>query len=330
MAFRIVIAIFIVLLVSHTPPWSYREKKRIPTWGNNPLVHAYIFGNKTKLKKDIKNIHKDLNLQHLMTPSGLHLGSLLFLLGLFTKRRSWRFLFITFLGYLVFPYDGLDSFKRMILFGMFRTNPLWRPNLFLCFILTFSFAFIGGQYIENPLSFSLSFIFLATLLTGKNKIKTFLCLFFIQALLSEWFSREFYPVGTLFGLILSLVSPFVFPLLLLEAFWEALPFSEIWVYLLKALYKIKGYGFHLPFFILLPCLLMSYQKRLIGFSLITSFLFYHGTLTPRPKTVAFISPPPKGAKKIKRLKNGYKLEYENEMRCYSRLKGDEWSTHCYQ
>lgn len=330
MTFRLFLALFTLFLILASSDWSYRELDRIPVWGESPLVRAYLFGDKSNLSRKTKEIHRDLNLQHLMTPSGLHLASLLFLIGLLSKSKLWRFFFLIVLAMATYPYDGIDSFKRMILFGLIRTNPFFKVSLLHSFIITFFLTFIGGQYSENPLSYSLSFIFLSILITGRSKLQVFSLLIFIQAILSDWFGRDFFPFGAIYGLILSLVSPFLFPLLLLESLFSWLPISKVWLFFLEYLHGLKGIGLSLPFFILLPPIFFTYRNKLSFIALILSVLFYHRPITPTYKKTVFLSPPPAGAKKMRKLKNGYRLEFENGLRCYSRLKVDQWSTHCYQ
>ncbi len=45
---------------------------------------------------------------------------------------------------------------------------------------------------------------------------------------------------------------------------------------------------------------------------------------------AFGGFPPKGHRKLIKLKNGFKAVYDNGLRCYSRIKEDQWITHCYK
>ncbi|MEC7276451.1 MAG: hypothetical protein VXV96_09030 [Bdellovibrionota bacterium] len=330
MSFRHYLALFLILLAFSQREWTYKRLKRIPQWSSNPVIKAYLFGDKSKMSSHQKRIHSALNLQHLMTPSGLHLASLLLIIGLISKTKRTKFSFLLILSLLSWPFDGLDSFKRMILFGLLRTNPLYQFKIIPSFLITFALTLIGGQYGENPLSFALSFIFLSTLLTGRSTIKIWGLLFFIQALISDWFGKPFFPLGAIYGLSLSMLSPFLFPFLLVESLFEWFSLSKLWLLLLENLYQLRGPPLTLPLLPLIPVVLISYRKKLLQTSLALCLLLFHLPLTPTKKTQAFSSRPPHGASEVKEVKNGVRLNYENGMRCFSRIKGDQWSTHCYK
>jgi hypothetical protein len=331
MDFRHLLLIFLFLLTisPEFEPFGITHKK-LEQVSQVALINAYLTGQKNGLSKTLKKIHQDLNLQHLMTPSGLHLASLLVILGFFFKNPKAQFAFLLILGILVWPYYGLDSFKRMILFGLFRKNPLRPLSLKSSFFLTFAFAFALGQYLRNPLSFCLSFIFIGALIYTKNRLSTFITLGFLQIIIANWFENSFSPMGILIGLCLSLLSPIIFPLFILEALFPNLPFSFIWIEFLKALHSLILVKFDLSLLPIIPFFfyLRSYQLRRLALALsifLTCLPLGH---MATPST--YPSPPPSNFIKRTNLKNGAKFIYDNGMRCYSRLKGDEWSHHCHK
>ena len=191
MSFRHILTLFCLLLMfssgSLKPDLLHKkQQKTIPQVSTNSLINAYFTGRKNELPKKVKSVHKTLNLQHLMTPSGLHLASLLFVLSLVVKSPRIIFFALILLGVILFPFSGLDSLKRMILFGVLRKNPLLPFSLKGSFLATFLLCFASGQYFSNPLSFCLSFVFIGALIYSPNKFLTFIFLLIIQALLSHW------------------------------------------------------------------------------------------------------------------------------------------------
>jgi hypothetical protein len=333
--FRTILCLF-CLLLTFSPKREFifgsegTEKIFLPNLTTNALINAYFTGKKKGLPKDIKRAHQTLNLQHLMTPSGLHLASFVLVLGLFIKKRTLIFLSLTLLGFLLLPYSGIDSLKRMILFGVLRKNPIKEISLKHSFILTFVLAFITGQYFENPLSFSLSFVFIGALIYTKNRLLTFVALLSIQALLSHWLNKSLDPLGATLGLLLSLVSPLLFPLFGLELLWQKLPFSGLWTNALTFFSSLCVLPLRLPFFSLFPLMIFFPKKKLRIPTTITCFLFFVAPLGSFKKYRGFPNPPPPYYKEKVALKNGTKFLYEDGMRCYSRLKGDQWSHHCYK
>ncbi len=331
MNFRSLLLVFLFLLAL-SPEFrrSFEPQKRLGSISPSPLVNSYLTGQKRGLTKDLKTIHQELNLQHLMTPSGLHLASLLLILGLFFKGQKIQFSFLLVLGALVWPYTGLDSFKRMILFGLLRKNPLKPLTLKTSFILTFVLAFITGQYFKNPLSFSLSFIFIGALILSRNRLYTFILLGFIQIIIGNWFESTTSPMGIILGLTISMISPIVFPLFILESIFPALPFSFLWEGLLKFMHQLLLIKVELLFLPLIPFFFFIRHEQLKRPALALSLLLTCLPLGHRPTSSHFSAPPPKQFSKSTSLHNGSKFLYDNGMRCYSRLKGDQWSHHCYK
>ena len=89
-----------------------------------PLARAYLTGDKKGLSRKIIKHHKNLNLMHLMTPSGLHLSSLLIMTSPIVRTPVLKSLFLSLLFISCYPLVGLDSFIRMILFTILRLNPI--------------------------------------------------------------------------------------------------------------------------------------------------------------------------------------------------------------
>ena len=329
MNFRLICAISLILFIFAPKVNYYSRTSSFPSLRISPLARAYFLGDKSQLRSPQKKVHKSLNLQHLMTPSGLHLSALLYFVGFFTKRSSIFFGILCALITLVFPLAGFSSLKRMIIFGLFKNFPLRKFSLAQCFWLTFSLTFALGMFHQNPLSFTLSFLFLGALLSAQYRLHSFLILFFAQALVSSWLAKDFYPLGSVYGLLLSLTSPLVFLGLITENLFKSILFSKIWMSTISLLDAIKGPVVPNPTLILMPCYFFGSRKELRSISLGLCLVFQTLELNPRFKTKSFLANPPTGYISKKNIKGGVKLVYPNKMRCYSRLKMDEWSTHCY-
>lgn len=331
MPFRLLFITFLLLLsLNPTTSPSSEAARRIPIISNVPLINAYLTGNKTGLSKNLKNAHRDLNLQHLMTPSGLHLTSLLLLVSIFLRRRLFQFFFLFALSFIIFPYDGVDSFKRMVLFGILRKNPLRPLSLKYSYLLTFFIAFCFGHYFKNPISFCLSFIFIGALICSKNKLQTFITLAFLQIILANWFDGKFSLQGIFWGLSLSMISPLLFPLLIVETFFQGLPFSSLWIKLLLNLHKLSQAQLEWNLLFLTPFVFYIGRPRIRAQALAMSLIFMTMPLGHNNRGGTFPSPPPLNYVLKKPIKDGTQFIYENGMKCFSRLKGDQWSHHCYK
>ncbi len=329
MNFKAICLITLILLV-FAPKKSFSYKPHLELSKKlSPLSMAYFFGQKSGLTKESKKAHQALNLQHLMTPSGLHLSALLSILGFFTKRKSIFFFALSLLGFSIFPSLGFSSFKRMMIFGLLKNNPIIKISNSTCFWATFITAFAFGMYKENPLSFTLSFLFLGALLSSGFKLQTYFTLFFAQAMISSWLNKDFYPIGSLYGLLLSLFSPLVFLSLIIENLFSSRLFSQFWLSTINFFSTYKGASIMNPIFILLPCYLIGGKPKLRRITLGFSIIFTALKLNPSFKSKSFAAMPPRAYITKKNIKGGVKLTYKNKMRCYSRLKMDEWSTHCY-
>lgn len=335
MNFRVLL-LFFFLFMTVSPnfdsifPQERTQKTRLGPLSETPLINAYLTGNKSGLSSKLQKVHQDLNLQHLMTPSGLHLSSLILVLGFFIKGRSIKIGLLILLGLTSFPYAGIDSFKRMILFSVLRMNPLFSISTKKSFFMTFLISFLLGQYFENPLSFCLSFIFIGALIYSKNRIMTFLCLGLIQIILAQWFNKSFSFEGIALGFFFSLLSPIIFPLFLAESIFSSLPFSSLWSQLLFRAHDFITLSLTLKVSLLLPFIYFidkkSLRKKALGLCLLLFALPLGKEVSPNK----FHSPPPLAFQKKVSLKNGTKFIYDNGMRCYSRLDQDEWTHHCYK
>ncbi len=315
-----------LLLLSLAPGQKLGPKGSTPQIKGHPIHTSYLFGIKKQVPRKLKEIHKALGIQHFMTPSGLHLTIFTSLLFIFIENIYIRFVLLLGLGLISSHFNHIDSFQRMIFFAALRHNPWLKLGSQKSFICTFIVLFF--QYFTNPLSYSLSFLFLGIILCRGPNLRKLGYLVIGQFLVSFWFGQGFYTFGPIYGLVLTATSFFAFPILLIEFIFNLDNFTSIWVKLLELLYLIKGPLITIPFPSLIPFLLLGSIKikriaLVLGLLLISAKLY-------NPRIPSFSSASPKGHSKIIKLKNGVKLLYPNGMYCYSRLKADQWVDHCYK
>ncbi len=136
------------------------------------LLLSYVAGDYKKISKEIKDAHKILGLNHLFTPSGIHLSALFLLLfpllfWLRKKNRILHFLFGTAL-YLS-PFFLLPTFYAAKRISLLRIFSLWKEfipyhfSFFWIFLLAFGVDFLLGGYAASPGSFIYSFLFIGIL-----------------------------------------------------------------------------------------------------------------------------------------------------------------------
>ncbi|MEX1098770.1 MAG: ComEC/Rec2 family competence protein, partial [Bacteriovoracaceae bacterium] len=129
-------------------PFSFHKRPKSQLRGAPAVYQALITGNKSGVPRKTIDTMKTFGLMHLLTPSGLHLGSFLLLFKCFPK---FKFL-ITLLMFLgSFSIPGFLALKRMLVFYLvnFRLK-----NIQLSFIATFILSLLIGNYAESPMSFA--------------------------------------------------------------------------------------------------------------------------------------------------------------------------------
>jgi len=267
-----------------------------------------------------------------MTPSGLHLSSILFILSIFLRSRKKiiKILPILGIGFFTFSLDGLDSLNRMIIFSVLSLFNNQKNSRVVNFLITFTIAIFLGHLHKNSLSFSLSFIFLGVLIFSKSNLKILIFLFLTQVFLSAWFEKEFYPLSSLFGLGLSLTSPIIFLLMMIESILPFFPFTKIWLSFLFGMDSILSSLTIYPLITLFPFFFFMNNKRLRRLSFGLCLLLSLDSLNDQLKGGKFLAPPPIGFIKKVNKKDKVITYYENRMKCISKILGDEWRTYCYK
>lgn len=215
------------------PDFLKSYKQEIKDSFNKPenanVLFSFITGDKNGISPNTKKSFKKTNLSYLLSPSGIHLSGLLLFITYFLKKIKikWikKLLHLSFLSSLFFA-PSFDSIRRLSLLRLlFQFKFLTKMKLSMehIFILTFSLAFLMGDYEDSPLGYIYSFIFLGTFFSLKNysKLTLILGLFSTQLIiglfLGEKVSLLSIPVGMLGSFIFSLIFPFL--LFFLATFW---------------------------------------------------------------------------------------------------------------
>lgn len=292
-----------------------------------PIAKAYFTGDKTHLKRKIIRLHKKLGLMHLMTPSGLHLSSFFLLLKPFAKQHKIKCILSLVFYLLLFPLDSLNSLKRMSLFSFFKVNPIMKINSVQSFTLTFFISFLMGDYGKNALSFSLSLLFLGALLFCKHRKDLFVSLVMVHLLINYLFGQLFSPLGFLYGIFFTLLSPLIFSLLIFDTLFNITVGSNLWLGTLKIANSISGPTIFPPLLIALPFYLFYKRPIVKRVALILVLLISIETANPIIKR-GFINKAPLNYSHKVIKKNRIIHTYDNGLRCNSRLYTDHWSTHC--
>ena len=213
------------------------------------LHKSLITGNKTGLPGNIKANLKKYGLLHLLTPSGLHLTSIIFLFS-FSKYLE-IFVLVTLFCILNFYFNAYDSMTRVIIFRLFyKALKIYSPKgnlLLLSFFSTIIISFLMGHYTNNPLSFLYSFVFWGTILTfRKNPILLIILLHIVQILMASITQTQIHPLAIIINPILTLSVTTLYPLIFILSFIPSEPISEFIFEILLFLIKNLNYLDNLP------------------------------------------------------------------------------------
>lgn len=333
------IFILSIFLLGHSfsLPQTIKPKPMVSVSKNQAkaFYEAAQTGEKAKLSSKTKDNLKRFGLIHLLTPSGIHLSSILGLF-LFLFNRKYKFIFL--LGTLIFFYNfpELQSLRRVLYFQiiiLFLKGPL---KIKQAFILTFILDLLLGGYSSNPLSYSFSFIFWGLIIYSRTKLQAAINLFLAQLLvvfISQTGSVNLLAI--VINPVFTAIYSFLFPLFSLN-YW--LGESELLTqyiihfhfYYLKTIswfadyFKILSITSH-PFILLLPFLLNKLSRP----TSLSLLLLIPLSLNPLKKETSgtptkFISLHDKDEiKKITKTKI-----YFYEIECRRKFKGEIWELKC--
>ena len=196
-------------------PWLYVAKNKSINEITG-LKTAFLCGSKTGLKKNTKLAYKNLNLYHLFTPSGIHLGIFYMLnfpiLNWMGKKSKKLTLFYKVL-LSIWPWflNGFYSLKRIGGMHLTKLAPL-HLSAKQTFFIFFIFDFFFGTYKQSPLSWTFSFLFLGIVFhCYKKSFLSFSLYLFSGQLLAAIFSyQKIYPLSFLPSFIITAIFTPVF------------------------------------------------------------------------------------------------------------------------
>jgi len=203
-----------------------KKIKKTYTLFKDKKIARYMVGfNLGFLRKRGTEQNKNLNLLHLFTPSGIHLSSFLMFFFFFRKLRKSKHFFYFVLSVAFASIEGFYSIKRILLMlvlsstlGIYLKIKLnFRHLFFIAFGIDF---FISLTYLQSPLSFVFSFLFLGSLLTVEESKWFRIPLVFLcaQLLVCTIQQQTFYLLTPWLGTFLTFTFSFIFPILFLN-FW---------------------------------------------------------------------------------------------------------------
>lgn len=201
---------------------------------NANLLASFLFGAQKGISPHTKKAFQVNGLGFLLSPSGVHLAGLFFLVGLALKRikKKWIRRVINIgllLGAFFLPH--YDAIKRLSLLRLMvqanRTCKLKIPFEWIV-LLTFIMAFVLGHYFSSPLGFVFSFLYIGTftLLGDQSKLILLGALLSNQLLLGLFLGTKVSIFSVLASLMGVALFSLLFPLLIVffATYW-AIPIN---------------------------------------------------------------------------------------------------------
>ena len=297
---------------------AYRDKRAAG------FHYALLTGDKGKLSRKTKRAFRSLFLLHFLTPSGLHLGLIVSLLCLFSRKLLWA-------TPLIFLLEGFYAAKRVLVLYYLRAFRFDRRFIFFTF---FALDFHFGSFAKNPLSFSLSFLFLGIIYTAEDYTSLFFPFLGAQLLVSFFFGQDFSLVGFTLGFLLSPVLAATFPLYLTGFHWLAKDLSLLTVALIEYLSEWAVFDttfVSLPLLMALFLLLFPFHFRYRN-ALVCLLILVHPETAVNFRSVRHLEIFPEldisDQVPIKRTKTGYKTVGKDGSVCYFRLRNVSFEQDC--
>lgn len=188
---------------------SFPRRAHSGVSGPEGLYSAMVTGDKSSAPRSHVKTMKEFGLMHLLTPSGLHLGSALLI---FAKFPRLRFLTTAILFALSFFVPGLLALKRMLVFYLANH---WIRNTKKAFLFTFVFSLANGNFAASPLSFCFSLLFWGIIVFHQGSKRSLVWhLFGAQSLTAFFFSQSVNLAACLVNPLITAVFTLIFPALL--------------------------------------------------------------------------------------------------------------------
>ncbi len=286
--------------------------------------YALVTGDKSQLKAKTKKAFQKLFLLHFLTPSGLHLGFIISILCFFSRKLLW-------ITPVLFFLDGFYAAKRVLV--LFYLNQFKFDRVYVFFIF-FIFDFIFGSFEKNPLSFSLSFLFLGIIYTNNNFRSLFFSFLGAQILVSFFFGQVFSFVGFALGFALTPILVATFPVYLTGFHEGAKTLSRTTIFVVESLAELVSFDATFVSFnliIILFLLVIPWKFRGKSFLIVFTFTIHscpiinlhslkHLYYAPQIFRFKHIS--------FRRTRTGYKSMSEDGSVCYLRLRNFSYEIDC--
>ncbi len=312
-----VIFLFSIFLLSQINNQSIQFKKKQPNKFNSDRLSSWKqidrefyyssqTGNKGKIDLKLKSSLKEFGLIHLLTPSGIHLSSLLLFIFLFLKKSWHKYIYFLLLG-LIMPLTGYYSLKRIVIFHIIKCFKI--SNQY-AFILTFIIDLIIGGYAKSPLSFAFSFLCWGVIIfsTG-SRFKLVYNLFLAQVIISYFSNLPINLLSLIINPIFTSLFSFLFPIMSIN-FW-ILPETSF-DFVLQFIFKIfrlliislsenTNYLLFIPTSLML---LVPIFHKLSFKNIAIAFLISSSSLGPKMKSLSYshkkvITPLPSKTERLK-------------------------------
>ena len=213
------------------------------------LYQALTTGNKKNLSRKIKTTFKKYGIIHLLTPSGVHLSSIMFL---FNSVYFLELVFIIISLIFLKNYQGYDSLERVLIFRFLGHSILKNQQRFkteLSFILTILLSFSIGHFTSISLSLIYSLAFWGTIIIyRKNSVKMLVYMNIMLYFMASFSASTHSLFSIIINPLLTSMMTMAFPLLILNTLLPTyLQMNQITDFFLKffleVLYKIESIDF---------------------------------------------------------------------------------------
>ena len=182
------------------------------------IYRAMTSGNKRGLNRKLKTVMKNFGLMHILTPSGIHLSSVLSIFR-FTPKISFFFFLIIFC--FIFYSENYLSMERVLLFKLLYKifSKVGLFNIELIFIFCITSSLFMGHFQRSPLSFIYSVAFWGVIVIfRKHPFKMIIHLNFMLYFVNSFTATSVSALSIFINPLVTSVVSCLFPFLFINAF----------------------------------------------------------------------------------------------------------------
>ena len=187
---------------NHLPP---KDTELLSLW------ESMLTGKSGGLRQELKDQYQTLGLNHLFTPSGFHLSTVMLPFMKFISNKRWQLTLLLIIGLAILSLNGQDALKRMMKIKVSQ-KLLGQKSGFIFALVLDS---LSGSLMNSPLGFCYSALFLGIIYSGSGFL--FLWFFIAQALIAYFSGNLVTPFLILFSPILNSAFAICMPLLFILA-----------------------------------------------------------------------------------------------------------------